>query len=164
MPQPKRSLWAKQMWEVINWIHKSYVSAASVGSLMRCNVYLMRADWFYLIQTPNSFILFQSSLCPLILFNSLSESLFINRDKPEHICLKPLPGWWSHRNDTYFLPFQMTLMAYWRARNRLLFLCVYAERGVYSHISPDFFNLFSEHLLSFQIPQKESLLVLVPLT
>lgn len=131
------------------------LQAAVLGlGLMCCNVCLTRACRFYHIQTPNSFSLSQSPSCPLlILFNSLSQSLSINRgDKPQHICLKPLPGWWSHRNDTYSLSFQTTLMAYWRAcrLTDYLCLCVHAGWGVHSHISV-YFNPQS-FWVSFIIP------------
>lgn len=103
-------------------INKSYtfsplvIHASSAGSLMCCNVWLTHP--FYLIQSLahsvslsllHAHYSFTPALC-------LSQSLSINwRDKPKQICLKPLPSWRSHRNDTYSLSFQTTLMAYWRA-------------------------------------------------
>ena len=64
---------------------------------------------------------FESPSCPLFIYSIslsfLSQSLSINkRDKPQTNLPKAFCwGWRSHRNDTYSLSFQTTLMAYWRA-------------------------------------------------
>lgn len=94
------------------------INAPPACSLMCSNVIFIGARLLIFIQTHSvSLSLLHShfSFTPA-LFPPLSQSLSINRkDKPKQICLKPLPGWWSYRNDTYSLSFQTTLMAYWRA-------------------------------------------------